>query len=220
MRILLIEDDKLIGNGVKVGLRQMGFSVDWFEDGSLGFKALESAQYDAVVLDLSLPGMDGMDILQKWREREATIPVLILTARATLDNKINGLSKGADDYMIKPFALQELAARLRALIRRSHNKPFSTIKHGATSFNPLTFKVSQNGKVIDLSPREVQIVELLLMNQGRVLTKAMLEDKLYSWGEEVASNAVEVHIHHLRRKLGKNFIQTVHKVGYCLGETE
>ena len=217
MRILLIEDDKLIGDGIKVGLSKFGFSVDWFTEGLLGFNALQAAQYDAVVLDLTLPGLDGMDILQKWRQQQSTIPVLILTARTTLDNKIDGLSQGADDYMVKPFALQELAARLRALIRRSHNMPFSVITHGSVSFNPLTFTITQNNENINLSPKEVQLVELLLHNQGRVLTKAAIEEKLYPWGEEIASNAVEVHVHHLRRKLGKKFIQTVHRVGYKLG---
>ena len=208
----------MIGDGIKVGLGQHGFSVDWFRDGREGLRALAAAQYDAVVLDLTLPGMDGMDVLQKWRAQGATMPVLLLTARATLDNKIDGLDKGADDYMVKPFALKELAARLRALMRRSHNLPASIITHGALSFNPANFTVSRSGEELNLSPKEIMLVELFLHHKERVLSKAFIEEKIYPWGEEVASNAVEVHVHHIRRKLGHDFIRTVHRMGYILGE--
>ncbi|ELP1677084.1 response regulator [Escherichia coli] len=172
MRILLIEDDMLIGDGIKTGLSKMGFSVDWFTQGRQGKEALYSAPYDAVILDLTLPGMDGRDILREWREKGQREPVLILTARDALEERVEGLRLGADDYLCKPFALIEVAARLEALMR----------------------------------------------NAGRVLPRKLIEEKLYTWDEEVTSNAVEVHVHHLRRKLGSDFIRTVHGIGYTLGE--
>ncbi len=218
MRILLIEDDLLIGDGIKAGLGQQGFSLDWFTDGIAGEDALKITEYDAVVLDLSLPGADGLDILRRWRIAGRKTPVLVLTARDGLSQRVQGLNLGADDYLVKPFALDELTARLRALIRRSHGQAMPFLEHGPVSFNPVNRGVSVNGREVPLSPKETSLVELFLLNRQSVLTKASIEEKIYPWGEEVSSNAVEVHIHHIRRKLGSDFVKTVYGVGYTLGE--
>ena len=218
MRILLVEDDLLIGDGIAVGLSRMGFSVDWFKDGIEGQEALETAPYEAVILDLGLPGTDGLTILREWRCQGHKEPVLILTARGDVTQRIIGLDSGADDYLPKPFALAEVAARLKALIRRRHDRLEPEIKHGALVFNPSTRQVSLNGQEVNLAPKELLLLELLLHNPRQVMTKETLEEKLYGWDEEVSSNAVEVHVHHLRRKLGKNIIRTINKIGYILGD--
>lgn len=217
MRILLIEDDRLIGDGIKAGLGKLGFSVDWFSKGSEGLHALAAAPYDAVVLDLSLPEIDGLDILRQWRQQGQDEPVLILTARDALEQRINGLQMGADDYLCKPFALSEVAARLQALIRRRHGQLQPTLKHGGVIMEPGSHTVTLNGEPLVLKAREIALLELFLLNAGRVLTRSQLEEKLYGWDDEVSSNAVEVHIHYLRKKLGSEFIRTIHGVGYTLG---
>lgn len=216
MRILLIEDDPLIGDGLKIGLEKLGFSVDWFTDGAEGEEALLQTPYAAVVLDLGLPKKDGLEILQDWRRQNKNEPVLILTARGDVDQRIAGLNSGADDYLGKPFALKEVQARLNALIRRSGGQAAAVIKYKDIEFNPQTRKVLQNGKEIVLAPKELALLELLLLNKNRVLSKEVIENKIYSWDEEVSSNAVEVHIHHLRKKLGKDVVKTVNKIGYIL----
>lgn len=220
MRILLIEDDTLIGDGLKVGLTKLGFSVDWFVSGEAGFQALTAAPWDAVVLDLSLPERDGLDILRHWRQQGQDVPVLILTARDALDQRVQGLQLGADDYLCKPFALTEVAARLQALIRRRHGQLQPELKHGKVVMAPGSHSVLCDGEAVSLKSRELALLELFLRNPGRVLTRSQLEEKLYSWDEDVSSNAVEVHIHHLRKKLGSQFIRTVHGVGYTLGAAE
>lgn len=220
MRILLIEDDSLIGDGLKVGLTKLGFSVDWFMSGEAGFQALSAAPWDAVVLDLSLPERDGLEILRQWREQGADVPVLILTARDALDQRVQGLQLGADDYLCKPFALSEVAARLQALIRRRHGQLQPELKHGKVVMSPGSHNVWIDGEAIRLKSRELALLELFLRNPGRVLTRSQLEEKLYNWDDDVTSNAVEVHIHHLRKKLGTTFIRTVHGVGYTLGAAE
>ncbi|WP_159566332.1 quorum sensing response regulator transcription factor QseB [Budvicia diplopodorum] len=220
MRVLLIEDDKLIGDGLKAGLTKLGFTVDWFTEGKIGQRAIDSAPYDAVVLDLSLPGIDGMDILREWRNSGHDEPVLILTARDALTERVAGLQNGADDYLCKPFALVEVAARLQALIRRRHGQITPTLSYNHVAFDPSTLKVTSHGEPIILKPKELAILELFLHNADRVLARTLIEEKLYNWDEEVSSNAVEVHIHHLRRKLGNDFIRTVHGVGYTLGEAK
>ncbi|WP_312183957.1 quorum sensing response regulator transcription factor QseB [Pantoea sp. CTOTU46764] len=220
MRILLIEDDTLIGDGLKVGLTKLGFSVDWFVSGEDGFQALAAAPWDAVVLDLSLPERDGLDILRQWRQQGQDVPVLILTARDALDQRVQGLQLGADDYLCKPFALTEVAARLQALIRRRHGQLQPELKHGKVVMAPGSHSVLCDGEAVSLKSRELALLELFLRNPGRVLTRSQLEEKLYSWDEDVSSNAVEVHIHHLRKKLGSQFIRTVHGVGYTLGAAE
>jgi len=217
MRILLIEDDRLIGDGIKAGLSKLGFSIDWFTQGKEGLRALSAAPYDAVILDLSLPEIDGLDILRQWRQQGQDEPVLILTARDALEQRINGLQLGADDYLCKPFALSEVAARLQALIRRRHGQLQPTLKHGSVIMEPGSHTVTLNGEPLVLKAREIALLELFLLNAGRVLTRSQLEEKLYGWDDEVSSNAVEVHIHHLRKKLGSEFIRTIHGVGYTLG---
>lgn len=218
MRILLIEDDKLIGDGLKAGLAKMGFSLDWFTQGEEGRAALYSAPYDAVILDLTLPGMDGLDILREWREKLHDEPVLILTARDALTQRVEGLRLGADDYLCKPFALIEVAARLEALIRRTHGKSRSELSHGQVTLDPGSLMATLAGQPLSLKPKEFALLELLMRNVGRVLPRKLIEEKLYSWDDEVSSNAVEVHVHHLRRKIGSEFIRTVHGIGYTLGD--
>ncbi|AYH08230.1 quorum sensing response regulator transcription factor QseB [Pectobacterium parmentieri] len=218
MRILLIEDDRLIGDGLKAGLTKLGFTIDWFTEGKAGAAALKAAPYDAVVLDLSLPGMDGMDILRQWRQAGHDEPVLILTARDALEQRVEGLQQGADDYLCKPFALTEVAARLQALIRRRHGQLQPELTHGSVSLEPGSRSVTLNSEPLILKSRELALLELFLLNPNRVLTRAQLEEKLYGWDDDVSSNAVEVHIHHLRKKLGSGFIRTVHGIGYILGD--
>ena len=218
MRILLIEDDQLIGDGLNIGLEKLGFSVDWFQNALDGRDALLQAPYDAVILDLGLPGIDGLSILKEWRMQGKKEPVLILTARGDVDQKIIGLESGADDYLAKPFALAEVAARIKALIRRNNNTLTPTIEHGNIIFNQHNRTVKLNGQEVILSPKELMVLELLLNNKNKVLSKETIENKIYSWDEEVSSNAVEVHVHHLRKKLGKNIIKTINKIGYMLGE--
>lgn len=218
MRILLIEDDMLVGDGIKTGLGKKGFTVDWFSDGREGRLALYSASYDAVVLDLTLPGLDGLEILRDWRENKRSEPVLVLTARDDISQRVEGLKLGADDYLCKPFALIEVAARLEALIRRLHGQAQSIITHGKVTLDPISLVATFGGTELSLKPKEFALLELLMRNAGRVLPKKMIEEKLYSWDDEVASNAVEVHVHHLRKKLGNEFIRTVHGIGYTLGK--
>lgn len=216
MRVLLIEDDSLIGDGIKVGLSKLGFTVDWFDDGADGKEALLQTPYDAVILDLGLPTIEGLDILKAWRNAGLDTPVLILTARGDVDERIKGLNSGADDYLGKPFALKEVQARLNALIRRRNGitKPFIHFKN--ITFAPDTKTVTLDGEKVTLAPREVALLELLLLNKNKVLSKETIENKLYSWDDDVASNAVEVHVHHLRKKLGKDIVKTINKIGYTL----
>ena len=218
MRILLIEDDDIIGDGIKYGLTKHGFSVDWFTDGIEGRDALAAADYDAVVLDLSLPGADGLDILRVWRNSGRDTPVLILTARGQTEQRVEGLNLGADDYLGKPFSLDELLARLRALIRRRHGRSAPMLAHGTVRFNPETRVLTRDGELVALSQKETSLVEIFLLNKNVVLSKAMLEEKLYAWGEEISSNAIEVHVHNIRKKLGTAFIKTIKGVGYMLGD--
>lgn len=218
MRVLLIEDDKLIGDGIKAGLMKMGFSVDWFAEGKQGLNALGTAPYDAVILDLSLPGMDGLDILRTWRQNGRDEPVLILTARDAIEQRVAGLQQGADDYLCKPFALIEVAARLQVLIRRRHGQVQTALTHGPVALDPINLTVTHNGGPLYLKPKEFALLELLLRNEGRVLPRSLIEEKIYNWDDDVSSNAIEVHIHHLRKKFGGHFIRTVHGIGYTLGD--
>lgn len=216
MRILLIEDDNLIGDGIKIGLEKNGFTVDWFDNGADGEEALFQVPYAAVILDLGLPQIDGLTILKHWRDKGKKEPVLILTAQGDVDSRILGLNKGADDYLGKPFSLKEVVARLNALIRRQNGFATAELKYKDIIFNPDTKQVFKAGKLIELSPREVALLELLMLNKNRVLSKSVIEEKLYSWDDEVQSNAVEVHVHHLRKKLGKDVVKTVNKLGYMM----
>lgn len=220
MRILLAEDDPLLGDGLRAGLRQLGFQVDWVRDGEAAERELASAAYAAAVLDLGLPRKDGLDVLRTLRARGVATPVLVLTARDTVPERIQGLDLGADDYVVKPVDLHELGARLRSLIRRAHGQPRETLRCGALQLDPAARQVSLHGQGVALSTREFDLLHALLLAAGRVLTREQLEQHLYSWGHEVESNAIEVHIHHLRRKLGSGLIQTVRGVGYAAQCTE
>ena len=216
MRILLIEDDRLIGDGIKNGLERLCFTLDWFYDGNDGFEALFQARYDAVILDLGLPGMDGLSILKEWRARKKDEPVLILSAKGDVDERIVGLNSGADDYLGKPFSLKEVQARLNALIRRKSGVSAAQIHYRDITFDPQTRRTFLEGVEVVLSPKETALLELLLLNRNKVLSKESIEEKIYSWDDEVSSNAVEVHVHHLRRKLGKDIVKTINKIGYIM----
>jgi len=216
MRILLVEDDRLLGDGIRAGLQQAGFAVDWAQDGRAAELALSGEAYDAVVLDLGLPRLSGMEVLARARAVRNVVPVLILTARDTVPDRIAGLDAGADDYLVKPFDLGELQARLRALIRRGQRQAEPLLAHGALRLDPAGRSVSWEGKPVELSAREYAVLHALLLNAGRVLSKTQLEEKLYGWGEEIESNAVEVFVHHLRRKLAPELIRTVRGVGYMI----
>ena len=215
MRILLAEDDPLLGDGLRAGLRQLGFQVDWVRDGEATERELASEAYAAAVLDLGLPRKDGLDVLRALRARGVGTPVLVLTARDTVPERIQGLDLGADDYVVKPVDLHELGARLRSLIRRAHGQPRELLRCGGVALDPATRQVSLDGQAVTLSTREFDLLHALLLAAGRVLTREQLEQQLYSWGHEVESNAIEVHIHHLRRKLRPELIQTVRGVGYA-----
>lgn len=216
MRVLLVEDDALLGDGIRVGLKQSGFAVDWAQDGQAAKVALETEDYALMVLDLGLPKLSGTQLLKWLREHQLKLPVLILTARDTVPDRIAGLNAGADDYMIKPFDLDELVARLNALSRRSVGPVTLSLRHGEIELVPATHQVSKRGQIIDLSAREFSLLHELLANVGRVLSREQLESYLYGWGEEVESNSVEVHIHHLRKKLGPELIRTLRGVGYVI----
>ena len=216
MRILLAEDDTLLGDGLRAGLRQAGFQVDWVRDGLAAERELRAQAYAAAVLDLGLPGMDGMDVLASVRRAGVTLPVLVLTARDAVPDRIKGLDTGADDYVVKPVDLDELAARLRALVRRAAGQPQELLQAGGLQLDPAARTVQRDGEPVLLSTREFDLLQALMLNAGRVLSREQLEQHLYSWGREVESNAVEVHIHHLRKKLGADCIQTVRGVGYLL----
>jgi two-component system response regulator QseB len=216
MRLLLIEDDKMIGESVRTGLRQDGFTVDWVQDGRSGETALLEGVHDLLLLDLGLPGKEGIEVLKTLRKKGNTIPVLILTARDALADRVGGLSAGADDYLIKPFDFEELAARIHAILRRKSGRTETLIRHGAITLDPASRHVTQNGNPVNLSAREFALLEALLDRPGTVLSVAQLEEKMYGWNEEVGSNAVEVHIHALRKKLGADLIRNVRGVGYVI----
>lgn len=216
MRLLLIEDDALLGDGICVGLKREGYTVDWLKDGKQGLQALSTEEFDLVVLDLGLPGMDGDQVLKTMRKQKINTPTLILTARDAIADRVGSLDSGADDYMTKPFDLDELAARVRALIRRSHGRVSPLIEAGAISLDPAAHTVQFHNQLLNLSQREFAVLQSLLENVGRVVPRATLEDKLYGWDKAIESNAIEVHIHNLRKKLGAETIKTVRGVGYII----
>lgn len=216
MRILLVEDDPLLGDGLRAGLTQAGFQVDWVRDGEAASRELRSAVHTAAVLDLGLPRKDGLEVLAETRAAGVRLPVLVLTARDAVSDRVIGLDGGADDYVVKPVDLDELAARLRALIRRAHGQTQDLLAAGEVVLDPAARTVTHAGEPVVLSQREFDLLHALMLNAGRVLTREQLEQHLYRWGREVESNAVEVHVHHLRRKLGAELVQTVRGVGYLL----
>lgn len=220
MRILLAEDDALLGDGLRSGLRQQGFAVDWVRDGAAAERELRAETHDAAVLDLGLPRQDGMDVLAHVRQAGIRVPVLVLTARDAVPERVRGLGLGADDYVIKPVDLHELAARLRALVRRTHGQTSDRLMVRDVEIDPAGRVAKHRGREVPLSTREFDLLHHLMLNAGRVLTREQIEQRLYGWGEEVDSNTVEVHVHHLRRKLGADCIRTVRGVGYMYWRDE
>ena len=221
MRLLVVEDDVLLGEALAIGLRQLGHAVDWFGDGERADAALAGAAFDAVVLDLGLPRGDGMTWLRRWRDRGLKLPLLILTARDGVAERVAGLDAGADDYLVKPITIDELAARLRALMRRAAGQAQPAWQRGELRYDPATKVVHWKGAKVDLTGRELALLEALLSQSQRVVSKAHLLEKLYDWNaSEPESNALEVHIHHLRRKIDPRIVRTVRGVGYAIGSGE
>jgi two-component system response regulator QseB len=218
MRVLLAEDDAMIGAAVRDRLRAQGFAVDWARDGRAADAALAGETYDLLLLDLGLPGREGLEVLKGLRGRGSTLPVVILTARDAVDDRVAGLDAGADDYVVKPFDLKELEARLRAVLRRRAGRASSVIEHGRLTLDVAAHELHRDGVPVPVSPREFALLRALLERPGRILSRAQLEERLYGWGEEVGSNVVEVHIHSLRRKLGADLIRNVRGVGYRVPE--
>lgn len=216
MRILLVEDDELLGDGLRNGLNQEGYTVDWLKDGLSADQALQTETFDLIVLDLGLPKLPGIKVLQNMRSRGQTTPVLILTARESIEDRIKGLDSGADDYLTKPFDLYELCARLRALQRRFSSRADPILVHENISLDPASHTVTLNNENVSVSRREFALLHKLLENSGRVLSREHLTQSLYGWGEDVDSNALEVHIHNLRKKFGQTFIRTIRGIGYMI----
>ena len=206
----------MIGASIRTGLRQEGYTVDWVRDGDAADLATTTNDYDAILLDLGLPGKSGLELLAQWRRQQNTLPILIITARDAVADRIAGLDTGADDYLVKPFDLNELAARLRALLRRRSGRATPVIEHGPLVLDPATHEVRLHGDAIKLSGREFALLHALLQDPGVPLSRSQLEDRLYGWDEEIGSNAVEVHIHALRRKIGSDLIRNVRGVGYMV----
>jgi DNA-binding response OmpR family regulator len=216
MRVLLAEDDGMIAEGLRTALRQSGFVVDWMRDGRSAATALETSEFDLVLLDLGLPQLDGLAVLRELRQRGNATPVIILTARDEIQHRVAGLDAGADDYIVKPFDLDEVNARMRSVLRRAAGRGDPAIHHRDLRLDPVTRTVERNGVPVSLSAHEFAVLEALLLRPGAVLSRSQLEDRLYGWSAEIGSNAIEVYIHGLRRKLGSDAIRTVRGVGYFI----
>jgi two-component system response regulator QseB len=216
MRLLLVEDDAMVGESVRQGVRQDGFTVDWVRDGRAAELALSNEVYDLMLLDLGLPRKEGLDVLKSLRQKGRRIPVMIVTARDAVADRVRGLDAGADDYLVKPFDLDELAARVRAVLRRHSGRAEPQVVVGPLTLNPATHEVTFNGQPVTLSAREFKLLEAFVDRPGAVYSREQLEEKLYGWDEEVGSNTVEVHIHALRKKLSQDFIKNVRGVGYMI----
>ncbi|OZB31539.1 MAG: DNA-binding response regulator [Ferrovum sp. 34-44-207] len=217
MKVLLIEDDALIGQNIVKSLKISQFTVDWFRDGESGLQALHHSEYSLLLLDINLPGLSGFDVLKNLRRDNTKLPVLILSARDRLDDRVGGLNEGADDYLIKPFHLDELLARMHALIRRQHSTATNILKYGSLSLDSQKHTVIFNDQPIDLSGKEFAILYALLENPDAVLSRKKLEAKIYDWNDEIGSNSIQVFIHHLRKKLGEDAIRNIRGVGYKIG---
>jgi two-component system response regulator QseB len=220
MRILLVEDDRMIGESIRTALRQDGSAVDWVRDGNSASTTLATEEFDLVLLDLGLPQRDGLEILRALRGRRDQTPVIIVTARDAVQDRVAGLDAGADDYLVKPFELEELAARIRAVTRRKAGRAEPAVEIGDIRLDPSMRQVTRGGEPVVLSAREYAVLEALMARPGAVLSRAQLEDRLYGWGDAIESNAVSVYIHQLRRKLGSDFIRNVRGVGYYVGRSE
>jgi two-component system response regulator QseB len=220
MRLLLVEDDEMIAETVLESMRREGYAIDWAQDGRAAELSLGNGVYDLVLLDLGLPGRDGIDLLNSYRRQGGEAPVIILTARDAVNDRVRGLDAGADDYLIKPFDLDELAARSRALLRRRTGQKQPVYTHGELALDPAAHEATKGGVPLALVPREFALLRALIEEPARVFTRAELEDKLYGWGEEVGSNTIEVHVHSLRRKIGAEQVVTVRGVGYRLKRCE
>ena len=216
MRVLLVEDDPMIAQGLQTALKQQRFAVDWMRDGASAAAALRSTPFDVVLLDLGLPRRDGLEVLREMRARKDTTPVIIVTARDEIQHRIAGLDAGADDYIVKPFDLDEVTARMRSVLRRAAGRGEPVIEHGELKLDPVSRTVERNGTQVSLSAHEYQVLEALLQRPGAVLSRSRLEDRLYGWDEQIGSNAVEVYVHGLRRKLGSDAIRTLRGVGYFI----
>ncbi len=216
MRILVVEDDKILSDGLRDGLTPFGMAVDQATNLEMAKDALLTHAYGLMILDLGLPDGEGQDLIRKLRQHKKDLPILVLTARDGISDRITALDLGADDYMIKPFDLHELAARIRALVRRAQGRSAPMIEYKSIQLNPSTHEVYKDGNKVELSAREFSVLEILLEKQGHVLTREFLEDQLYSWNSEIESNAVEVYIHHLRKKLGSDVIRNIRGVGYLI----
>lgn len=216
MRILVVEDDEALGNGIQTWLNLKGHTVDLFVDGQAAQRALQALSYGLVILDIGLPMMDGYALLRWIRDRADLTPVIIITARDTLKDRLRGLDGGADDYVVKPFEMEELAARIRALERRLNQRASSTLKHGAVSLDPAAMSVTLDGATLNISPREFVVLRELLEHKGKPFPREKLEHLLYAWGDEVKSNTISVHVHNLRKKLGEDFIVTKRGFGYVV----
>jgi len=218
MRLLLVEDDDLLGDAIRSGLRQEGYTVDWMKDGISAEAALKAEHFDLVVLDLGLPRQSGLEVLKTLRMGGNSIPVLILTARDMVSDRIQGLDAGADDYFVKPFDMEELCARIRALLRRSSGRASPKLTYKSITLDPVSHLVTDDDSPVELSAREFIMLQTLMENKGKVISKTRLEQDLYGWDTEVESNTVEVYIHHLRKKLGNELIQTIRGVGYLINK--
>jgi len=216
MRILLVEDDALLGDGIQTGMVQDGYAVDWVMNGLEADRVLQHETFDLLVLDLKLPGLSGLEVLKALRSRKSDMPVLILTACDTVDERVAGLDYGADDYLTKPFKFDELLARLRALLRRTAGRASPAIVNGELSIDPASHHLFLQGKIIEVSQREYAILEILADNAGSVLPRSRIEESIYGWGSDVGSNTLEVHIHNLRKKLGSEWIRTIRGIGYMM----
>lgn len=216
MRILLVEDDNALGEGIRTALKPEGYTVDWVQDGSSALHALSSESFELAILDLGLPRMDGLQVLKHLRAAANPVPVLVLTARDSTSDRIAGLDAGADDYLVKPFDVAELKARMRALLRRSFNRPQPVLEYRDISLDPVSQAVSYKGQTVNLPRKEFLLLHELLAQPGRVMTRDKLQQALYGWDEELESNALEVHVHHLRKKFFPELIRTVRGVGYLV----
>jgi len=220
MRVILVEDDELLGDGVQQGLKQFGYTVDWVKDGAAAKHAILSEHFDAIILDLGLPRLSGLEVLEQVRDEGVATPVLILTARDAVNDRVRGLDSGADDYLTKPFDLEELSARLRALLRRSSGRADASLVYRHITLDPASHMVTSNDKDITLSRREFALLHKLLENAGQVLSRDQLTQSMYGWEEDVDSNTLEVHIHNLRKKIDGTFIRTIRGVGYMVEKEE